>query len=96
MSGGDDWAPGDLALCVRETTGSIPSTWEPSVGGVYRVVEISDGATAGEIVLDLAEDPDRNDEAGWEADAFRKIKPLSDEERDEFLADLRTPAKHTT
>jgi hypothetical protein len=106
VSGRDDWAPGDLALCVRGGHISGPPGGSmPQRGRIYPVERVSresfwnaDGTAEADIGLWSAEFP-AND-AGhhvWWHGRFRKIRPLTDEETAAFTADLRdclrTPAK---
>jgi hypothetical protein len=86
----DDWKPGDLALCVR----SGRSAYDPTrPGGVYTVERtLLDGD--GVLCLALKNSPNKGpDYNGHIAARFRKIKPLTDEEREQFTADLNTPVK---
>lgn len=90
----DDWKPGDLALCVR---GGINSR----AGRVYTVDDVIRPGEIrfapdlqctllwNELCLVFAELPiiGRN---ACGASRFRKINPLSDEEREQFAADLNT------
>jgi hypothetical protein len=87
----DDWQAGDLALCLRNPGPKI-DPWEPVVGGVYSVIQV--GSTrSGEPWLNLAEDPTAETDSGWDMFWFAKIRPLTNEERDKFIADLRTPVR---
>ena len=84
MSGGDNWQPGDLALCVRR--GSFPDN-PTRPGCLYTVAQVE--TYCGWPVLILQEVP--NEGAHWHnhwADRFRKIANLTDEEREEFLCGL--------
>jgi hypothetical protein len=83
----DDWKPGDLALCVGEQDGDGPTFWEPVIGGTYHVAAVEIAETG--LFLELQEDPYAFDPSwGWGAEIFRKINPLTDEERDEFIREL--------
>ena len=86
----DDWAAGDLALCINDAAcpyyGSHPAKRR---GRIYLVVEALprdglrfDGIDSG------------SPSGGFWAGDFRKIEPLTDEEREQFAADLnvREPA----
>ncbi|GEM_PF-2904384 len=89
----DDWQVGDLALCVRARRSPLSTL---KVGGIYEVDAIrwarnsSDGSHG--VGLMLVGRP-----RGWKGGSwidgrnFRKIKPLTDEERKAFEADLRVP-----
>lgn len=84
----DDWAPGDLALCVRAEAPLI-------AGGVYIVASVIVAkppySDAGQIGLFLTAVKLPSLSGAANASRFRKIRPLTDEERDEFLADIKTP-----
>lgn len=90
----DDWQPGDLALCVSLLGSDCP---ELTVGGVYTVAEVMSGwnchglervgLSFGEIV------PSEFGAIAFDAIAFRKIKPLTDAEREEALRDLKAPVR---
>jgi hypothetical protein len=85
----DDWQVGDLALCVTiEFPGLLPSRIL-KVGKVYAVTSVrwSHGSQCTAIGLAEARSRNRGD---WHSALFRKIRPLSDDERDSFLADLDT------
>lgn len=88
----DDWKPGDLALCVDDSDhpDDVQTGWNAIKGAIYTVsaVEIWPCGT----YLHLAEDPVPYDDSAWDAIRFRKIHPLTDEEREGFLADLKLPA----
>lgn len=93
----DDWAVGDLALCVRggKLAPALPHPYgAPVSGAIYKVDAV--GSTSFDGVdlpaLWFANAPkNRNGEMVWSASRFRKIRPLTDEERESFLADLRVP-----
>jgi hypothetical protein len=105
MSGGDDWAPGDLALLVTDGlvacphSGDVYHTGEgcPPHGSVREVThvgpDIYDGEACGCLRLTFA---DGIFGADWR---FVRIPPLTEPETAAFTADLRdclrTPAKHT-
>lgn len=84
MSG---WAPGDRALCVREPSARY---WRgPAVGSVSVVTVVDLLSTTwlrfAEFQASYAGRPNR-----WsDARRFRKIRPLSEEETREFVADLQ-------
>lgn len=93
----DDWKPGDLALCVNGQVGCEPPL---ETGSVHTVAEVGWGISEhGEYQLILVLDGIPRIRWGgryWDAhDAwrFRKIKPLTDEERNEALQELRTPER---
>lgn len=84
----DDWQVGDLALCV--SFGPDAKHWlgtpgGPALGSIH-VVDDLDYDEDG-LWLHFSEWP----EDGFFCLAFRKIRPLTDEERDSFLADLDEP-----
>lgn len=94
----DDWQPGDLALCVgNENMPNAPVR----VGAVYSVTDVEGpykfvGSARNWFGVGLRLAGVRFERnAEWDhlvaALYFRKIKPLTDEERDEFLADIKTP-----
>lgn len=91
----DDWQVGDLALCVDDgpmkIIDGLNETNAEAVrnlrkGAIYHVDIIARGKTVD--CLGIAE---RKRRAGGCSTRFRKIRPLSDEERDSFLADLKLP-----
>jgi hypothetical protein len=99
MIGGENWAPGDLALCVQNGVDLCPCGCGalniggacPPVGSMYRVTSVR-CTTASDII---AGDPECEEtvlelEHGFFGGAyrFRKIHPLTDEERCQELADL--------
>lgn len=84
----ENWQIGDLALCVDDTNLSIGLIRK---GGVYRVNDLDHGVHVKfgpQIALFF---DGINDIMGHAAIRFRKIRPLTDEERDAFEADLRVP-----
>jgi len=93
----DDWQVGDLALCVGidDEPGTIEVAFDLAVGGVYTVCEVcsepADIYGSDWTGLNFEEDFSRDASSAWDAKFFRKIKPLTDEERDSFLADLDAP-----
>jgi hypothetical protein len=100
MSGGDDWKPGELALCVREGViwcGPLTAhtgEYAPQKGYCGEVVSTApsmmfDGEPCPSGCMDLVFADGR---AGL-SQRFRRIPPLTDEERDEFLADLNVPVR---
>lgn len=86
----DDWQVGDLALCVAShgwvhvDDQGHDKGFRPVGGGIYRVCTVHE---AGRLYLMFDEAP----LCGFNAICFRKIKPLTDEERVAFEADLRAP-----
>lgn len=91
---GDDWQKGDLALCVKQdSTGPRLLT----VGAVYTVAGLNEDWVSDpdpQLGLFLAEVVSRGPSwDGFDSRRFRKINPLTDEERDEFLADLNVPVR---
>jgi hypothetical protein len=96
VSGGDDWAPGDLALCVRRDGGGKRALPFTQVGATYTVTTVVISPLWPAAGLGFESLPVKENDEGvtaYDSRCFRKIHPLTDEERDEFLADLRTPAK---
>lgn len=89
MSGGDDWAPGDLALCVNGEQNWI-CEHPVRTGCVYTVATAFMTMCGVGLTLEEVEHPMAK---GYRASRFRKINPLTDEERDEFLADLNVPVR---
>lgn len=88
----DDWKPGDLALCVkrepwRNDEGAILQGG-PQSGQAFVVEEAYISKRVGDLMLAFPDFP----REGFAAIYFRKIPPLTDEERDSFLADLKLPA----
>ena len=84
----DDWQVGDLALCVDDTNlrkGLIRK------GGVYRVNDLCHGEHVrfGPQIALYFDGVD--DIMGHAAIRFRKIKPLTEEERRSFVAELDCP-----
>lgn len=87
----DDWKPGDLALCVDDKDYD-GEQMEVRHGAIYTVADLYDGYDEERdhvLVLILREvrpvDPEAS---GFEATCFRKINPLTPDERHEFLTDL--------
>lgn len=81
-----DWQVGDLALCV--SNGPDPEDWQrddggPVVGSVNTVTAI---ARERHVWLSFEPWP----VSSFRAIGFRKIRPLSDEEKRSFEAELRT------
>jgi hypothetical protein len=96
----DDWKPDDLALCVRG--GYLPFSLRglemPQRGRIYTVSAIRPDCLfrgGRDFGLALTNGPPNIDFSHtWPASRFRKINPLTDEERKQFAADLneRVPA----
>ena len=91
-----DWQPGDLALCVAH--GPDAADWAegdggPTLGSVHTVERAewfaADYWNPAGVYLSFAEFPDSD----FNALGFRKIKPLSDTEREEALRDLKAPVR---
>lgn len=88
------WEKGDVGVCIEGGAWSFP-TGEPCSGpeknqfvtvrGVLRV-----GEKCG---LWLEEFPGESINDAFEAEYFRKVPPLTEKERDEFLTDLEFEAK---
>lgn len=96
----DDWQVGDLALCINEAPCPIFGSALRRRGRVYLVIEVKvlkDYAGRDETGLRMDRDnpvhPTRNIIGYSNAICFRKIRPLSDEERDSFVADLKHPVE---
>jgi hypothetical protein len=85
----DDWQAGDLALCVAPEM-------DAKSGGVYTVADVffdpGGWDTEPGVGLEFREIGAPGFD-GYDAWRFRKIKPLTNEERDEFTADLRPPVR---
>lgn len=90
----DDWSAGDLALCVdtreRVINGRIACAGvhlrKGAIYTVHAILPQSSMGTPGPI-LHLR---DGRRGGAWR---FRKIKPLSDTEREEALRDLKAPVR---
>jgi hypothetical protein len=99
-----DWQPGDLALCVNAGAMNGHGAFGAKVlrgGAIYTVVWIvppalfADGSYEIGLVLAEVANPDpANTDGDFSPQRFRKIRPLTDEEREQFAADLnvREPA----
>ncbi len=89
----EDWVPGDLALCVANRL--PPPHDKPStivrIGAIYTVVSVRWSVSENCACLGFAEVRSRGPIGDFHASAFRKIRPLTDEERAEFEADIRLP-----
>lgn len=92
----DDWKPGDLALCVNNASNPKFGANELRVGATYVVTSVTPPAPNPIFPrapgLHVAGARTRS-ERGFSAYRFRKIKPLTDEEREQFVNELNTPAK---
>jgi hypothetical protein len=90
----DDWKPGDLALCVALEDGGDLLVTPAEPGQVFTVAYARDVTGLRHPVLGpvfglyLAFDERQPERWGYKASHFRKIKPLTDEEREQFFADL--------
>ncbi len=86
----DDWKPGDLALCVSRNPAYPPAVeW----GSLFMVQEVWQGVlnlNTGVLgkCFDLVGVTRWGDNCAYDPRRFRKIKPLTDEEREQFAADL--------
>lgn len=101
---GDDWKPGDLALCIDDSEGNIHDKNGQLVrllerGKVYRVEALDADPAFAEIGLHLEGVPRPwsekwQTEIGWLETRFRKIRPHTPDEFDrETIALLNsTPA----
>ena len=89
----DDWQKGDLALCVNARPCSCCGDGFPlAPGSVWTVERAWD--YRGTLALDLAGVPAAPFHTrGIAATRFRKINPLTDEERDETWRDLLEPVR---
>lgn len=93
----DDWQIGDLALCVKngqwyDADGGCEHYGIPIRSGMVlsvRRVGQAIGHPCKALWLEGVED--RVSPAGFGSIRFRKIRPLTDEEREAFEADLRVP-----
>lgn len=85
----ENWQVGDLALCIGCADGVA---WDfgfgPASGAVCKVAKIKTNPADGELHLGLIEWPSRY---LYHSIEFRKIHPLTDEEREDFEEDLRVP-----
>lgn len=95
-----DWQPGDLALKV--CPGAYPGRWDvkpPRLrNGMYYVVRevfAGIGSNGPWTALVIDGPPSTWRRGAWNARGFRKIPPLTDEEREQFTADLNEPVKET-
>lgn len=87
---GEDWQPGDLALCI---SGAFlpPSLYDPRVGDLLRVTHVIDavadfGFEVRMIALTFESKPA---DTGWQSTAFRKVRPEIKAAEDEFVVGLR-------
>lgn len=85
----DDWKPGDLAWAVRDGRFGVIRK-----GATYLVNEVFTHRATRELCLGVDEVPTFVPPLyyGHRACLFRKINPLTDAERDEFLTDLKAPS----
>lgn len=98
----DDWQVGDLALCVDDTPCGIFPGSEGGVhkGSIYLVEAVQRlrdiyrrECTGLQLDRHNPTHPVTGATGFHNAIRFVKIRPLSDEERDSFLADLRVPVE---
>lgn len=83
----DDWAPGDLALCVSDEWETIPPEPYPKRGQIGEVSEVGTcGCGCG--VLYLCFERWQGSNIGWHEMLFRKIDPLSPSEESAYRASL--------
>lgn len=95
----DDWQPGDLALAI-EANPDPAGNFHIYKGSFYNVMRVLPDAE-GEVIdnadedvfLALEEDPERFSRC-WAAESFRKVPPLTEEEKREALRDLEQDAQH--
>jgi hypothetical protein len=104
-----DWAPGDDALCIVNAKWCdfvdgyiLEVSTGPRPGQMLRVVDVtswtmpnypivpSDMRGSQHVMLHFAEYPDPK---GWWARAFRKIRPLTNEEVQETHHEIHEPQK---
>ena len=87
---GDDWQPGDLALCIKlgpwrrmSSDGTVAKGEGPPAGRVLEVRSVLPGACCS-IALKFSDWPDANVRgwAGYDAKRFRKIRPHQPDEED--------------
>lgn len=82
---GDDWQPGDLALCVRKR---LRGVWPakrghrlPRVGGVYQVEAVLLNKSVPGLVL-VGHHSDHPDGPAWSSIRFVKVSPGEPDEED--------------
>lgn len=89
----DNWRKGDLALCVNADRIEVDDwIWTGTgliKGRCYKVEGVFHEVEDGQLLLALLDDPFSDD--GRLALRFRKIKPLSKSEYEQFLMDLDEP-----
>lgn len=90
----EDWQVGDLALCVKAA--DPVESCDPPVGSIQTVEWVWMGVEdlhTGEVgdALDFVGVPRRPGDVAYDADRFRRIPPLTDEEHRQALEDLRVP-----
>jgi hypothetical protein len=92
---GDDWKPGDLALCVRGCPVGLDDT---KPGAIYTVGHVTSALDYSGRVLYLKEAPHRG--SGSRDYRFRKIHPHTPDEQDaetiRLLNGVPTPAPAET
>jgi hypothetical protein len=82
----DGWQVGDLALCIwRDNNFGWEHLCGPRSGAISTVSQVKISPQDGDIYLCFQDWPSH---MAFHHAEFRKIRPLSDEERDSFLADL--------
>jgi hypothetical protein len=96
----DDWQAGDLALCVNNSDNiPLPAGYMTTggrllrVGAVYNVRSIVDCPYTNIPLLVLEEVASQNPTGGFNAIRFRKIRSLTDEEREEALLEMNPPVR---
>ncbi len=89
----DDWQVGDLALCVANTHPVAKGIAQVRIGAVYTVERVGSVNTIiGERVIGVSGvTPIGGINCGYPSSLFRKIRPLTDGQRDSFLAELDEP-----
>lgn len=92
----DDWRKGDLALCVKRGKVWMHATGGyggggPAFGQLVTVRRVGFWAPDSMVVLWLEGWPGEVFADSFFCSRFRKIKPLTDEEREEALRELKEP-----
>lgn len=86
----DDFRVGDVVVCIAIPQGSIKGEWEPKIGGIYKVYDLYLCPTDDSLLIALEQDPERDGPGAFEANAFRKLPPASDE----FTLQMRACKPH--
>lgn len=91
-----DWQVGSIALCVKRGPWTIHGFNGPRYGEVHIVRKVDFGGLLGcedGVRLYLERWPGGLPSNSWAAQRFRKINPLTDEERESFLRELNEPVE---